>query len=116
LKPYPRRTLDPDEQRLGGAAQPADFQLEAIEGAILDLATVIIGHEFAARGPPVGAAGVRERTTRPACTGRHEIGRAAIDRYGEFPGREPRAIDDRFVITGEEPGRIAELADADRAK
>jgi len=45
---------------------------------------------------------------------RHQVARAAIQRDREFPGRKPRAVDDRLVIAGDKASGIAELADARR--
>src|SRR5579871_1217196 len=48
FEPDPRRALDLDEQRVGSAADPADFQVAAVEGAVFDFATIVVGNKFAA--------------------------------------------------------------------
>jgi hypothetical protein len=110
LETNARRTLDLDGERVGGIAQPADFQVLAVERTVLDLATVVIRHEFAGRGAPEGAAVVGKRASVRYAR-RHQIARATEQRHGEFPGREARSVDDRLIVPGEKTGGIAEPAD-----
>src|SRR5690606_10661658 len=42
-----RRALDLDEQQVGLALEPGNFQPASGDGAILDLGPVVIGHELA---------------------------------------------------------------------
>ena len=55
LEPYARRPFYLDRQGIGGAAQPADFEVLPVERAILDLSPVVIGHEFTGRRLTEGA-------------------------------------------------------------
>src|SRR5262249_13959262 len=56
LETHTRGTLNLDRQGICGAAQPADFKALPVERAVLDLAAIVIRHEFAGRrlteGPP----------------------------------------------------------------
>jgi hypothetical protein len=112
-----RRTLDLREQHIDRIVQIADFQMPAVERAVLDLPAVVIGYDFAA---PEAAADKNalagKCVAKPAAAGNDQIGRTAIERRGELTGRHARSGDDRFVIAGQETVSIAEPVDADRAK
>src|SRR6516165_6846183 len=49
LQPYARRSFYLDRQGIGGATQPADFEVLPVERAIFDLTSVVIWQEFAGR-------------------------------------------------------------------
>ena len=115
FQPDAGRALNLREQHVDLAAQPADFQMPAVERAVLDLAAVVIGHDLAAADAAAdldALAGKRIAELAPA--GDDQIGRPAIERRGELAGRHARAVDDRLVIAGEKAVRVAELADAQR--
>jgi hypothetical protein len=44
--------LELDYQSFERVFDPADLEMLAIEGAIEDLAAIVVGNEFAAGGPP----------------------------------------------------------------
>jgi hypothetical protein len=106
-----RGTLDLDGERVCSIAQPADFQVLAVERTVLDLAAVVIRYELAGRVAPQGAAGVWKRAS-VGYARRHQIARATVQRHGEFPCREARPVDNRLIIPGEKARGIAEPADA----
>ena len=87
----------------------------AVEGAVENLAAIVVGDELAgARAPhrlsPVGEAGAG------AVGRRHQIRRAAIDRNLEDRGGKPRPVHDRLVVAGQESRAVAQLADAQRSE
>ena len=109
------RSLDLREQHVDLAAQPADFQMPAVERAILDLGAIVIGHDFAAADAAADLDALAgKRIAEFAAAGDDEVGRPAVQRRGKFAGRNPRAVDDRLVIAGEKAVGVAELADAKR--
>ena len=106
FEPDARRALDLREQHVDRVAQPADFQMPAVERAVLDLAAVVIRHDLAAADAAADVdalAGKRSPSLRRPDD--HEIGRPAIQRRGELAGRHARAVDDRLVIAGEKACR-----------
>ena len=115
FQPDPGRALNLREQHVDLAAQPADFQMPAVERALLDLAAVVIRHDLAAADAAADFDSLAwKRIAQLAAAGDDQIGRPAIKRRGEFAGRHPRAVDDRLVVSGEKSFRVAELADAQR--
>ena len=115
FEPDPRRALDLREQHVDRVVQIADFQMPAIERAVLDLAAIVIGHDLAAADAAADFdALARESVAELAPAGDDEIGRPAIKRRRELAGRHPRAFDDRLVIAGEKALGVAEPVDAQR--
>ena len=115
FQPDPRRALNLREQHVDLTAQPANFQMPAVERAILDLAAIVIGHDLAAADAAADLdALARERIAELAPAGDDQIGRPAVERRREVAGRHPRALDDRLVIAGEKAVAVAELVDAQR--
>ncbi len=115
FQPDAGRALDLREQHVDLIVQIADFQMPAVERAILDLAAIVVGHDLAAADAAADEnAFARKRVAELAPAGGDEIGRPAIKRRGKFAGRHARAGDDRLVIAGEKTVGIAELVDANR--
>src|SRR5579872_5396576 len=86
-----------------------------VEGAILDLTAIIVGHYL----PPADAAAdfdalARECVAELAPAGNDEIGRPPVKRSLEFTRRHPRTFDDRFVISSQETVGLTKFADAQR--
>src|SRR6516225_2607693 len=89
--------------------------MPAIQGAVQDLAAIVVGHQLAATRPakrlsPIGK-------TRTGSVERcHQVPWPAVDRYFEDPGWEARPIHDRFVVAGQETRALTQFGNAQRAK
>src|SRR5262249_25325891 len=75
--------------------------------AVEDLAAIVIGHQCTAAGPSqrlslVGKAGTS------AVARRYEVWRPAVDWHFEDSSRKPGAVDDRFIVPGQQTGTIAQ--------
>ena len=82
LEPHPRRALDVDRERRDRILEPADFEMPAVERALLDLAAVEVRRDGAVRGAPADHALVGEGLAGPLGCG-HEVGGPAVHRHGE---------------------------------
>ena len=117
FQPDPRRALNLREQHIDLIVQIADFQMPAVERAVLDLTAIVIRHDLAAAQAPADEHALAgKRIAEPAAAGSNQIGRPAIERRRELAGRHPRSGDDRLVITGEKTGGVAQPVDPNRAK
>jgi N-methylhydantoinase A len=103
----------PDFPRL--LASSAAHEMLAVKGAVEDLATIVVGHKFAAGCAPqrlsfVGkpGAGIVWRW--------HQIPRATVDRDFEDSSGDPRPIYDRFIVPGQKSGVLTQLGNAQRAE
>ena len=84
--------MDLREQHIDLIAQIADFQMPAVESAVLDLAAVVIGHDLAAADAAADKhAFAGECIAELAPAGGDEIGRPAVERRSEFAGWHARA-------------------------
>jgi hypothetical protein len=98
--------LDLDEQEIDRILDPTNFEMLAIERAILDFAAVVVGHERAVGQPARGTAAVGKALTLLIARRWDEIARPPVDRHGELAGRKPRAVDDRLIVAGQESGGV----------
>src|SRR5262249_9234531 len=117
LQPDPGRTLNLREQNVDLVVQVTDFEMPAVERAILDLAAIVIGHDLAAADAPADKntlAGKGIAQFAPA--GGDQIRRAAVKRRGEIAGGHSRTGNDGLVIAGQKAIGLAELAYADGAE
>src|SRR5580658_4043611 len=92
--------------------------MPAVERAVLDFGARVIRHDPAAAEAAADQnALAREGIfSEPAPSRDDEIGRPAIERRGELPGRHARTVDDRLVIAGEESVGVAHPVDANGAE
>jgi hypothetical protein len=107
--------LDLDDQMLGLVLDPGDLETLAVQGAVEDLAAVVVRHQRTAAGAPQRLPAIGKPGTG-AVQRRHEIGRPAIDRNLEDGRGEPRSLDDRLIVAGEEARAVAQLGDAQRTE
>jgi hypothetical protein len=105
--------LDLDQQSGHLIFDPADLKVLAIEGTVEYLAAIVVSHQCAALRPPLRLSPVGKARTG-SVSRRYQIRRTAVDRDFEDSSREPRAIHDRLVVTGQESCAIAQLAYAQR--
>lgn len=97
-----------DEQQIGLALQPDDLEPAAREDAVLDLAAVVIRYQLAPADLAehlalVGHAGARLREAA-----HEEVGRPPVYRHGVDIGPNARAVDDGFIVAGDEAGLLAD--------
>src|SRR5580700_7302948 len=117
FEPDASRALDLRKQNVDLVVQVADLRVPAVERAILDFATCVIGHKLAAADTAADEHALAwKRVAELAAAGGGEIGRSPVQRRGEFAGRHARPGDDRLVVTGEESVGVAELVDANGAE
>src|SRR3984885_14465373 len=91
--------------------------MPAVERTVLDLTAVVVRLELAAADTPADLHALAGKGIAGLwAAGDRQIGRPAIERRGELTGRNAGAIDDRLVIPGEKPFRVAEPADAQRTE
>src|SRR5262245_22892080 len=87
----------------------------AVEGAVEDLAAIVVGHEFAVARLPQRLSFIGKSNGSAPDRG-HQIRRASIDWNFEDRAGEPGAVDDRFVITGQQSCAVTQLGYAQRPK
>src|SRR5215831_9447531 len=87
-----------------------------VECAVFDFATIVIEDQITTRSSAKRTSTVGKRPARLARPGSQQVGWPAIKRNCEFPGGEPRTIDNRLIIAGEKTGGITELTNAYRHK
>src|SRR5262249_53744308 len=115
LEDDPCRTLDLYRQRFERIPEPADFELLPIKRPALDGAAIMVRHDLALFVQPTDErALVGKRIDAGFVSGGHEIVRAPVERNVKFGIGKARALDDRFVIAGEKPLRLAEPYDLHR--
>src|SRR5215831_16312035 len=83
--------------------------------AVEDLAAIVVGHQYTAASPSqrlslVGKAGTS------AVTRRYQVWRPAVDWDFEDSSGKPGAVDNRFVVPGQQSGAVAQLGYAQRAE
>src|SRR6516225_7934231 len=76
---HPGRALDLNHQSIRRIFDPADLEMLAVKGAVEDLATIVVGHEFAAGCTPQRLSSVG-KPGADAVWRRHQIARATVDR------------------------------------
>src|SRR5262245_45741541 len=106
---HPCRALDLDRHGVEGVTNPADFQPLAIERAVLDREPVVVGLKLLLVVEAVNDRAVREHSGGQLLARHQEIAWAAVEWHRELRTREPRTLDDRLVISCEQPGFLAEL-------
>src|SRR5215831_10058432 len=89
--------------------------LLAVKSAVEDLAAIVVGHQCTTGGSPqrlslVGKAGT------DAVARRYQIQRPAVDWDFEDSSGKPRAVDDRFIVTSQQSGAVAQLGYVQRAE
>src|SRR6516165_5837491 len=87
----------------------------AVKSAVEDLAAIVVGHQCTTGGSPqrlslVGKAGT------DAVARRYQIQRPAVDWDFEDSSGKPRAVDDRFIVTSQQSGAVAQLGYVQRAE
>src|SRR5215813_5312777 len=87
----------------------------AVEGTVEDLATIVVGHEFAAGCAPQRLSSVGKPRAGSVWR-RHQIPRATVDRDFEDSSGDPRPIYDRFVVPGQKSGVLTQLGYAQRTE
>src|SRR5262249_55846095 len=87
----------------------------AVQGAVEDLAAIVIGHQCTAAGPSQRLAFVG-KTGTSAVARRYQVRRPAVDRHFEDLSGKPGAVDDRFVVPGQQTGTVAQPGYAQRAE
>src|SRR6218665_1323854 len=94
------RALDLREQQIRLTLQPDDFEPTPGDGAILDLAAIVVGHELATTDLAKYVAAIRHARGGLVVAAHEQIRRAAIYRHRIDIGFGPRTIDHRLIITG----------------
>src|SRR5262249_55729688 len=95
--------------------EPADFELLAVERALLDGAAVVIGNDLVLLvATPDHDSLVREVRAAGLVADRLEVARPPIERDMKFRIGKTRAFDDRLEIAGEEALLLAEPCNAHR--
>ena len=111
LQPHPRRPLDFDQHCFERISEPADFEVLSVERAVLNGAAVVVRLDLAFRVEPPYSCTVWKTGACRLLAIDQEIARAPINRPLEFGIWKPRSVDDRLIITGEEPRRFTSSGD-----
>ncbi|CCD96483.1 hypothetical protein BRAO375_600055 [Bradyrhizobium sp. ORS 375] len=110
----PRGALDLREQQIRLIPQPRDLEATALDGAVLDLRAVVVGHELAPSDLAIDRTLVGQARRVLLETAHEQVGRTAIDRNVVDLVLGARALDHRLVVAGDEAVGIAELGDLQR--
>src|SRR5262245_24564994 len=88
--------------------------MAAVEGAVFDLGTRVIGDPLLLADLAIDRARVGEDALLLSTAGGDQVAGPAVDRDVEFRRRKARPGDDRLVIPGEEAPGVFELGNAQR--
>ena len=87
----------------------------AVKSAVEDLAAIVVGHQCTTGGSPQRLSLVGKAGTRGVAR-RYQVWRPAVNWDFEDSSGKPRAVDDRFIVTSQQSGAVAQLGYVQRAE